>query len=264
MMLALPFESHIWMNKEEEAWQIKASPQQCTNVAPGTQICSHPMQPATSNPFSPTGSNIHLEIPAVEFPWNEKAKRKNQEMYGQTLVTGSEIITVPDQQVTLEVECDHNTVNEPSVTVNANEMIAAKVPQACGLKMKNVAGKVLKQVLTGVIGSSFISDGPPGVLSFQDGTLQKTSEIVAHQLSDVLAIELHTRWPYYLGLVGAVTAVIWVTCFILPACTTMAQRHPEATRDPRTPRPKNIRQKKLIDPLYVRLPSPGRNARQNM
>jgi hypothetical protein len=243
MTLVLPYDQHIWMEREEDSWQIIADPQQCmrANGIPAL-LCFQQPHNGPNSPFLARGSNRRIDVPAIELPWKELPKEDRAQPH--MVITGNDMIAISNFATFMSIDCSGDRENM-SLTIEPLQIVTAKVPNNCELKMKSMTGKIIKEIAPNIVHRIFSPDGPPAILSFQNGTISYTTAVLAHQLGDIFLHTLHDEWPSYGGAFVGIVAFVLLTCCICCNCSA------NTLTPPAQPAPKKqARQSKR--PLYVR------------
>jgi hypothetical protein len=247
MHLALPYINDVWMVQQDAQWQFTPAPRDCVHLGKSTsRVCLRQAQADPYNIFSVTGSNQHATVPAIELPWTSTQNDRKEEMDDNIFLQEAELIVAPRKPTIFEMNCGAIEGNGTALEVNASQIIEARIPQACTLKLKNTAGKVFREIAPTITSKLFGKGNLPQLMSFRGGTIKATSTVIAAQLMDTLASNLWDNWPHYTGIAAGIGGIMIIACSAMILC-----RRPVTLLPPHKRRKQRHRR-----PIYVRTTSP--------
>jgi hypothetical protein len=245
--LALPYAQAMWMTQQNGVLTITPAPRDCVYLdKSATKVCLGQSQMDPHTLFQVTGSSQHVTVPAIELPWTAPPQEESERENNGILSRKEDVIVATQIPTILEMNCGNATTNSSLLTVDASQIIEAKIPSACTLRVKNTAGKLIKEIAPRITEAFFGSESMPQLMSFRGGSIKTTSAVIASQLVENLASNLGDNWPQYTGWAAGLVGMIVITCYILITC----QR-------PTVPFTRRRKKQRNRRPIFVRPSSPA-------
>jgi hypothetical protein len=244
------------MEQQDANWQIIPAPQRCETAGkPKMQICTEQLTTKSNDVFEPTGSNTYVRIPAIEMDWNSAHANTERDI---VLPQDDEFVSAPGQAANVKMECTGEPPDVTTLTLNPSNILTASIPPTCKLKMSDLAGKLIKEIIPRAAQHVAGHSGLPSIIPFKNGELTNTAAAVTTQLQDILITEVMDKWPIYAGCAAGIIAGILTVCYIMTCCFT---RPTTGSLTPMQPLERRQKKQPFRRTVYVRplLPSPPGN-----